>query len=276
MNADTAVTASFNNSALTPGAPQNLAATPGNNQAIFTFLPPSNTGGSAIQQYTVTCNPGALTATGANSPITFTGLQNGTTYSCSATATNASTTGPASNTVSVTPAPAPLALVGTFSRKVHAGVTYDLPIDTTKPVTGALTVEPRRDKAHNVVFRFNDVVNSAGTVTATDVSGAALGSATPTVSGNEVTVTLSGVDDRRVRVALNGVNSALNVAASIGFLIGDEDANGSITASDLLRFKGRIGQATSSTNFLYDVTLDGAVTGDDQLAVKPKDGSTLR
>jgi hypothetical protein len=277
MSANATATATFNiNAALIPGAPQNLAATSGSGSAVFTFQPPANTGGSAIANYTVTCNPGARTAVAAVSPITMTGLSNGTTYTCSATATNATTTGPASNAVSVTPAAVPLALVGAVSRKTHFATTYNLPIDTTKPVTGAITIEPRVDPTHRIVFQFNGPVAASGIVSVTDASGAAIGSATSTVAGNEVTIALTGVDNRRVRVALAGVNGTLNVAASIGFLGGDENMSGSVTAADVLRAKGRVGQAVSASTYLYDVTRDNQINNNDLLEIRARVGSSLR
>jgi hypothetical protein len=67
------------------------------------FTAPASNGGSAITGYTVTCNPGAFSASGAASPLTVTGLVVGTAYSCSVSATNAAGTGLASATVTVTP-----------------------------------------------------------------------------------------------------------------------------------------------------------------------------
>ncbi|TAG83022.1 MAG: hypothetical protein EAZ21_02290 [Betaproteobacteria bacterium] len=87
-----------------PGAPTIGAATPGNGQATIAFTAPASNGGSAITGYTVTCNAGGFTATGASSPLTVTGLTNGTAYTCSVVATNAAGPSAASATVSVTPA----------------------------------------------------------------------------------------------------------------------------------------------------------------------------
>jgi hypothetical protein len=274
MGSDVSVTASFTDPALTPGAPTNLAATAGSGQATFTFSPPTNTGGSAIVRYTVTCTSGQ-TASAAASPIVVSGLQNGLTYTCSATATNATTTGPASGAVSVTPVSAPPALVSVVSRKTHISTTYDLPIDATKPVTGAITVEPRADNTHRIVFRFNNPVTSAGVVTVTDKAGAAIGSATVTTAGSEVTVTLTGVDGKRVRISLNGVNSTLNTGASVGFLTGDVDSSGAISASDILRIRGRQG-APLSTTFAYDDDLDAQVNNIDLINAKARAGSSLQ
>jgi hypothetical protein len=126
------------------------------------------------------------------------------------------------------------------------------------------------------VFGFNGTVTSIGVVTVTDASGAPIGSASASMSGSEFVVTLTGVDGRRVRVASAGVNGVLNVAAAVGFLAGDEDSNGSVTASDILRMRGRVGQATGATNFTYDIDRDGNITNFDLGALEAHDGSTLQ
>ncbi|HBQ82564.1 MAG TPA: hypothetical protein DD745_06755 [Bacteroidales bacterium] len=79
-----------------PGAPIIGTASAGNAQATVTFTAPVSNGGSAITGYTVTSNPGSITASGSASPITVTGLTNGTAYTFTVTAKNASGTGPAS------------------------------------------------------------------------------------------------------------------------------------------------------------------------------------
>ena len=86
-----------------PGAPTIGSAVAGSAQAIISFTPPASNGGSPITSYTATCNPGAVSATGAASPITVAGLANGTLYSCFVVATNVVGTGSPSSTVTVTP-----------------------------------------------------------------------------------------------------------------------------------------------------------------------------
>jgi hypothetical protein len=71
------------------GVPTNVLVTPGDTQASVSFTAPSNNGGSAITNYIVTANPGALTAQGTSSPITVTGLVNGTAYTFTVVAVNA-------------------------------------------------------------------------------------------------------------------------------------------------------------------------------------------
>jgi|GEM_PF-3839777 len=84
-----------------PGAPTEVSAVAGSAQATVSFTAPPD-GGSAITGYTVTSNPGNITATGTASPITVSGLTNGISYTFSVTATNAIGTGeasPSSNSV---------------------------------------------------------------------------------------------------------------------------------------------------------------------------------
>jgi len=101
-----------------PGPPGIGTATAGEAQATITFTPPTSVGGATITSYTVTSNPGGLTASGPASPLTVTGLTSGTSYTFTVTATNSAGTGPASATSnSVTPIVAPVVSVSATEPK---------------------------------------------------------------------------------------------------------------------------------------------------------------
>ncbi len=93
-------------SAVLPGAPTALTATPGNAQVTLSFTAPTNTGGHPVTAYNASCSAsGQTTRTGSAtaSPVTVTGLVNGVAYSCVVTATTAIGVSQPSAAVNVTP-----------------------------------------------------------------------------------------------------------------------------------------------------------------------------
>ncbi|WP_199171410.1 MULTISPECIES: autotransporter domain-containing protein [Luteimonas] len=90
------ISRSFTVNPVVPDAPTAITATAGDTQASVAFNVPVYTGGSAVTGYTVTSNPGGLTATGAAGPITVNGLTNGISYTFTVAADNAAGTGSAS------------------------------------------------------------------------------------------------------------------------------------------------------------------------------------
>ena len=177
------VTRSFVVNPLVPAAPTIGTATAGNAQAAVTFTAPASNGGSAITVYTVTASPGAITGTGARSPVTVTGLTNGTSYTFTVTATNSAGTGAASAASnSVTPfvptAPVVLradrAMVRENSSAVEISVLANDSIDQALANVGVLSIStaPARGTAAvltrgtaNVlddVIRYTPTVNASG------------------------------------------------------------------------------------------------------------------
>ena len=256
-----------------PDAPAIGPATAGIGSATVSYTPPAFNGGATITAFTATSNPGGIQASAPGGSIVVNGLTNGTAYTFTVTATNVAGVGPpsaASN--SVTPAAPLLTLIGVRSRKVHGPAgTYDLPLDPSVPISGAVTVESRAiGTGHTIVFQFNGPVTSVGAVNSLKASSATF--AIPASPGNEVVVTLIGVpDNQRETVTLTNLNgAATTVSASMGFLVGDANNSRSVDAIDISAVKARSGQSTTAFNFLFDVNASGAINSADILAVKAR------
>ncbi|MBL0124793.1 MAG: hypothetical protein IPP88_19445 [Betaproteobacteria bacterium] len=171
-----------------------------------------------------------------------------------------------------------ITLTAVQSRKAHGASTYDLTIDKSQSIGGAITVESRAIGAgHQIVFQFDVPVTSIGTPTALDEAGDPVSiSLTPLTGGNDVMVTLAIVpDNKRVTVMLPGVNGGGDVSASLGFLVGDTNNSGSVSAADIQQLKARAGQGIASTNFRFDLNATGAITAADVSAVKGRLNRTL-
>jgi photosystem II stability/assembly factor-like uncharacterized protein len=126
-----------------PGAPTGVTAVAGNAQATVSFTSPASDGGSPITLYTVTSNPGGITATGTSSSITVTGLSNGTSYTFTVKATNSIGTGPESGlSNSVTPDIVPSGTHSPFTVDLGDGVIVTFsqitgPCSITKMISGS-------------------------------------------------------------------------------------------------------------------------------------------
>ncbi len=170
-----------------PDPPVIGTALPDNGRAIIAFTPPVSVGSAPISSYAVTCNPGAITATGAGSPIVIADLNNGSEYTCAVTATNVYGSSAASATVLVTPVPSkPSAptIVAVIPANGHAFVAFTPPSsDGGAAITnytatcnpGALT-----GSAFFSPITVSSLSNGIGytcSVTATNGAGASLASA---------------------------------------------------------------------------------------------------
>jgi hypothetical protein len=154
----------------------------------------------------------------------------------------------------------PFSLVSAVSRKVHgAAGTFDLPLSlvSTNPAT-----EPRQGPAATIVLTFNKNVTAA---TATITEGVAT-AATPTFSGHDVIVGLTGVSNQQyVTVSLSNVSSSdgdsgASASVRIGFLLGDVNLSRVVSLADLAQVNAQLAQVVSASNFLKDVNASGTLT----------------
>ncbi len=257
-----------------PAAPTIGTATAGNTQATISFSAPTNTGGLPITSYTVNCN--GVAASGPSSPIIVSGLTNGTPYTCSVQASNLAGSSVPSGAVNVTPVA--IAFTGTVeSRKLHGAIVYPIPINPATPLNGAIAIEPRLiGSGHQIAFTFNNPPTSLTGLTVLDANLQPVGSAAPSFAGNDLIITLTGVPDgKRVTITATGVNNALTVSASIGFLYGDVNGSGSVTATDIAYIKALSALPFNGAKFKADINTNGAVTVSDVTAVKAQAGKTL-
>jgi uncharacterized protein (TIGR03118 family) len=159
----------------------------------------------------------------------------------------------------------PPSLVSAVSRRTHGGAgTFDLPLSlvVAPSVNHNPTTEPRQGPAQTIVFTFDKPITGAtvgiteGTATAT----------TPTFSGNDVVVALTGVIDQQyVTVSLTNVASADGGTGGsglvrLGFLLGDVNQNRVVSLADLGLVNAQLAQVVTAANYLKDVNASGTLT----------------
>lgn len=170
-------------------------------------------------------------------------------------------------------------LVGAKSRKLHATAgNLDIAIDVSQPVSGFISIEPREiGSGHLIVFQFDAPISAVGAATLSDALGNPLGSVSPpTFSGSEVLVPLSGIpNNTRTTVSVSAVNGSTNATVSVGFLAGDVDSDGTVSASDVSAVKARSGLAATAVTAAFDVNGSGSVNAVDISAVKANLGQTI-
>jgi N-acetylneuraminic acid mutarotase len=162
-----------------------------------------------------------------------------------------------------------------FSRKTHgAAGTFDISL----PLSGNVGIECRSGGATN---DYQMIINFATTVT---VSSASVTSGTGSVSsfsvsGPQVTVNLTGVNDvQKITVTLFNVNDGThmgNVPVSMGVLVGDVNGNAVVNAFDVGVTKAQVGQPVTDSDFREDVNANGTISSTDVALVKSKVGTAL-
>ncbi|MEP6810739.1 MAG: dockerin type I domain-containing protein, partial [Chthoniobacterales bacterium] len=181
-----------------------------------------------------------------------------------------------------------VAVQSAVSRKSHGGVgAFDVPL----PLTGTAGVEPRTGGASNdyqivVTLTGNGPISVDGspqaqvaTGSATVGAGGVSNGGAVTVSGSTITIPLTNVANAQtIAVTLNNVNdgtSTRSFTIPMSVLIGDINANGGVSASDIGQVKAMTGQTVGSGNFRDDVNASGAINASDVALVKSVAGTSL-
>ncbi len=161
------------------------------------------------------------------------------------------------------------------SRKTHGGAgTFDVDL----PLSGAPGIECRTGGSTNdymIIVTFGNPVIVNGSPQAQVTSGVGcvgtggVCDGNVSMSGNTVTIPLTNVANAQtLNVTLNSVNGAVNVTIPMSVLVGDTNANGTVSSSDVAQTKGRIGQAVDVTNFRSDVNASGGINSADVSIIK--------
>lgn len=173
-----------------PGAPAAPTATPGESQVALQWMPPAETGSSAIVGYVVQWQGGAQPVGSAQTELVVSGLTNGQVYAFTVTAVNAAGPGPASPpSADVSPgaapeAPAQVVAVG----GEQAVITWTAPNSRGRPITaytvtassGAIVTTTGATTAYFAL--------ASGTYTFTVTATNELGTSAPSLPSNQVTL----------------------------------------------------------------------------------------
>ena len=170
---------------------------------------------------------------------------------------------------------AALSVSSAVSRKTHgAAGTFDIPL----PLSGDPGVECRsggQTNDYTFVFSFTNNIESGNASVDSGVGNLA---GAPVVSGNTMTVNLTGVtNEQTLTVSLNGVTDEFAqtlpaTSVTVKMLIGDTNGSGSVNATDITETKLQAGQTVDNSNFRNDPTADGNITASDVALVKLHSG----
>ncbi|MEP6821737.1 MAG: dockerin type I domain-containing protein [Chthoniobacterales bacterium] len=163
-------------------------------------------------------------------------------------------------------------LVSAVSRMTNSAGTFD----TNLPLGGRGVEDRDGAGSYTLVFTFDGPIQSGNA----SVSGSGT-AGSPTFSGNQMTVPLTGVTDiQTVAVTatnVTGTNGGVlsSTSVNVGFLIGDTTGDGSVNSSDVGQTKSQSGLPETNSNFRLDVNNNGAINGTDVSLVKAKSGGGL-
>lgn len=173
-------------------------------------------------------------------------------------------------------------LVSAVSRKTH-GTAGDFEIDLLIPGTVTPGVECRSGGPTNVILTFDEEVKAAdGTLDTSEIalSAGALGPAT--ITGPQMTMSLSGVPDMTCLViTLSGVTdlagnplTAGSSVIAVRVLLGDTNGTGSVSVADVNQTRSRSGQLVNASNFRSDTNCSGSISVADVNQVRSRSGNS--
>ena len=149
----------------------------------------------------------------------------------------------------------------------YTGVSTTSSTETVACGTGAFAHQMVVTFATNVTVQSVSVTSGTGNVDSF------------TVSGNVVTINLSGVTNaQRLGVTLHNVCDGTNqgdVLIPMGVLSGDVNGNGTVSAADVALTKAQVGATVGGSNFREDVNANGVLNAIDVAIVKSKTGTAL-
>jgi hypothetical protein len=167
----------------------------------------------------------------------------------------------------------PFNVSSVVSRKTHgAAGDFDIALPGVECRSGG----PTNDYTIVVTFSNNLASASASVTSGTgNIAGA------PVISGNTMTINLTGVTNaQNLNVSLSGLTDQFlqtlpDTAVTMGVLIGDVNGNSSVNATDVSSAKAESGAPVTSTNFRADVNANGAITASDLSTIKAHSGESL-
>jgi hypothetical protein len=179
----------------------------------------------------------------------------------------------------------PLLPTSVVSRKMHGSAgNFDVGI----PLTGTRGVECRSPGQlpggasgdYELIFTF---ANNLGSVAGASVSSGTGSVASRAIgpNANQYTVNLAGVANQQyITVTLNNVvdmkgASGDVVSPQLGILVGDVNANGVVSNTDVSLVKGQVTAPVGLTNFREDVNANGVISNTDVSVTKAQVTATL-
>jgi hypothetical protein len=167
----------------------------------------------------------------------------------------------------------PFALTSAVSRKTHGDAgNFDIVLPGVECRSGGATND------YTVVVTFSNNLAS-GNANLTSGTGNVAG--TPAISGNAMTVNLTGVTNAQtLSITLNSLTDQFlqtlpDTAINMSVLIGDVNGNGAVNASDVSAAKVQSGDPVTNANFRTDVNANGSINASDISVVKLHSGEGL-